>query len=140
MQDLAFSVLGMHRNKSCETYLGLPAFTGRNKSCLFNGVKERLGSKLMDWKSKMFSIGVREILIKAVAQAIPAYTMSFFRLPITLCNSIQSLILIFGGGATGNERKLHWKKWKLLCAHKSNGGLGFWDFLFFNRALLAKQT
>lgn len=40
----------------------------------------------------------REILIKAVAQAIPNYTMSCLKLPVSLCDDINSIITRFWWG------------------------------------------
>lgn len=34
---------------------------------------------------------------------------------------------------------IHWRKWKLLCEHKSQGGLGLRDLEIFNKAFMAKQ-
>lgn len=137
---MAFSILGMHRNLMCDVYLGLPSFTGRNKQRLFDGIKQRIWKKLQGWKSKMFSIGGREILIKAVAQGIPTYKMSLFLLPSTLCKRVRSMITNFWWGATGEEMKIHWRKWKFMCYPKSQGGMGFRDFFSINQALLAKQA
>lgn len=47
----------------------------------------------------------REILIKAVAQAIPNYTMSCLKLPVSLCDDINSIITIFGGGKKKREER-----------------------------------
>ena len=44
----------------------------------------------------MLSHARKEILIKAVAQAIPTCTMSVFKLPETLCDEMTSMVL--GGG------------------------------------------
>ena len=62
-------------------YPGLPSIIGRSRNDVFVEIKERVGRKLSGWKEKNLSIGGREILIKAVAQAIPTYTMSCFQLP-----------------------------------------------------------
>lgn len=113
---------------------------GRNKNMTFEGIKQRVWKKLQGWKSKLFSIGGREILIKAVAQANPVYTMSLFCLPVSLCQSLRSMIINFWWGAIGDERKIHRCKWKLLCYPKSQGGMGFHDFISLNQALLAKQA
>jgi len=62
---------------------------GRNKKVSFNYIKECVWKKLQGWKEKLLSQVEREILIKAVVQAIPTYTMSYFKLPIRLCSEIE---------------------------------------------------
>ncbi|KAH9648147.1 reverse transcriptase domain-containing protein [Citrus sinensis] len=78
-----------------EKYLGLPSMIGRRKLGFFNEVKLNVISKISGWRHKMFSSGGKEILIKAVAQAVPAYAMSVFRLPKGLCDDIQKAIAKF---------------------------------------------
>jgi hypothetical protein len=34
---------------------------------------------------------------------------------------------------------MHWRSWSWLSAPKSLGGMGFWDFVIFNQAMLGKQ-
>lgn len=78
-----------------ERYLGLPSMVGRNKMTFFNLIKHRVIGKLNSWQSKLFSSGGKEVLIKAVIQAISTYAMSVFRVPQKLCNKIQRLIKRF---------------------------------------------
>ena len=59
-----------------EKYLVLPSLVGRNKRNTFNEIKEKLSKKLAGWKEKLLSKVGKEVLIKAVGQAIPTYTMS----------------------------------------------------------------
>ncbi len=33
----------------------------------------------------------------------------------------------FWWGQHQNERKIHWRRWELICAPKSIGGIGFQD-------------
>ena len=98
-----------------------------------------MGKKLAGWKGKLLSIGGREILIKAVAQAIPTYTMSCFQLPITLCDDLESMMRNFWWGQRNQELKIAWVSWKKMCKSKLCGGMGFRNLQAFNFALLAKQ-
>ena len=66
----------------------------------------------------------KEILIKAVAQSIPIYTMSVFLLPLKLCDELNSLCAKFWWGQVGNERKIHWKSWDKLSITKKGGWYG----------------
>lgn len=59
-------------------YLGLPSSLSQNKEDIFYPIGERIRSMVAAWKKKLISIGGKEVLIKAVAQAIPTYTMSLF--------------------------------------------------------------
>ena len=58
----------------------------------------------------MLSQGGREVLIKAVLQAMPTYTMGCFLLPKSLCKDIESLIRKFWWGVQGGnkENSLAW--------------------------------
>ena len=77
--------------KPHEKYLGLLSLVGRNKKNMF---KENLLSKLG-----------KEILIKAVAQAIPIYSISCFKILDALCEEMISLIRNFWWGQKNEERK-----------------------------------
>ena len=132
----AFGVREVDRFNS---YLGLPTLVGRAKYQTFAYLKERVWKKLQEWKGKMLSRAGKEVLIKAVAQSIPTYTMGVFLLPVKLCNELNALRARFWWGQTGDERKIHWKSWNFLTKPKKDGGMGFRDIRSFNLAMLAKQ-
>ena len=81
----------------------------------------------------------REILIKAVAQATPTYTMNCFKIPNSLCSELNSLICNFWWGQRDKEKKLAWIAWEKMCKPKADGGMGLKDLRAFNLVLLAKQ-
>ena len=78
-------------------------------------------------------------MIKAVAQAIPAYAMSVFKLPQSVCQDLNSILSRFWWGSQEDKKGIHWMKWELLCDKKEDGGLGFRKLEWFNQALLAKM-
>ena len=119
--------------------MGLPSLVGRKKRNTFNEIKEKLSKKLAGWKEKMLSKAGKEVLIKAVAQAIPTYTMSCFKLPNALCDDLTSMIRNFWWGQKEEDKKITWLSWEKMCEPKSNGGMGFRQLKQFNLALLAKQ-
>ena len=45
------------------------------------------------WNEKLLSQAGKEIMIKAVIQSIPAYSMSVFRLPTSLCKDIEAILV-----------------------------------------------
>ena len=95
------SILGVPAHAPNEKYLGLPIMIGKSKTRTFNELKERVTKKLVGWKEKTLPNARREILIKVVAQAIPSYTMSCFKLPRLWCTDIQAHIGRFCGGGRG---------------------------------------
>ena len=111
---------------------------GREKKKAFNRIKDQVSKKIAGWKGKLLSNAGREVLIKAVAQATPTYTMNCFKLPESLCSEMNSLVGGFWWGKKEKARKIAWVSWENLCKSKE-GGMGFRDLKAFDLALLAKQ-
>ncbi|KAL8111232.1 hypothetical protein AgCh_019083 [Apium graveolens] len=86
-------------------------------------------------------IGERKaVMIRNVAQMIPAYTMSCFLIPKGLCQEIERLMNAYWWKSSSPTSKpICWLAWNKMSMSKSKGGLGFRDLHGFNLALLGKQ-
>jgi hypothetical protein len=133
------SVVGVDPSQQYEKYLGLPALVGKSRVSTFTDIKGKIWDRINGWKEKFLSQAGKEILLKAVIQAIPTYTMSVFQLPKTLCNEINAMMSRFWWGHKENDRKVAWMNWGKMGRQKEKGGMGFRDIECFNLALLAKQ-
>jgi hypothetical protein len=138
-QQEILSLSGFSESQRIDTYLGLPSFIGRSKVQAFNGIKDRVQQRLNNWKVKFLSQAGMEILLKAVVQAIPTYSMSVFLIPATLCRELQGMMQHFWWGHMAKESNVHWMCWEKMGRSKMEGGLGFRELTIFNKALLAKQ-
>jgi len=112
------NILGVEEIRIYQKYLGLPSLVGKNKKNSFNYIKERVWRKLQGWEEQLLSQVGKEILIKAVVQAIASCTMNCFKLPLGLCDEIKDLIRRFWWGQRGERRKIHWVRWEELCKPK----------------------
>lgn len=79
------NICGVHNNIEGMNYLGLPSLVGRSKMRVFGYLKDRAAKRVQGWHKKPVSRAGKTVLIKNVAQAIPAYTMSCFLFPKSLC-------------------------------------------------------
>ena len=95
VQEAIKTLFGAQVIKQHKTYLGLPSLISRSKTNFFTQLKEKVAKKLAGWKEKLLSPAGKEVLIKAVAQAVPTYTMSCFKLPNSICDELTSMVSQF---------------------------------------------
>lgn len=134
------SILEMPIPSSPIKYLGLPGNWQGSRTQALTWLKDRIWQRIQGWKEHFLSPAGKEVLIKAVIQAIPSYVMSVFIIPKAFCDRISGMIARFWWRSAGKERGLHWVSWAHLKKPKKEGGLGFRDLHAMNMALIAKQV
>ncbi|XP_058767237.1 uncharacterized protein LOC131640887 [Vicia villosa] len=137
-EDLA-NIMGVRHVLGTDKYLGLPSMIGRSKKSTFAFIKDRIWQRINSWKGRSLSKAGKEVMIKSVLQAIPAYVMSIFILPEAVINDIERMLNAFWRGGGSNSKGIRWMAWDRLACSKKVGGLGFRDFRAFNIAMVAKQ-
>jgi hypothetical protein len=88
-------------------YLGMPTDVGSSVTSAFSYLKDRVWKKVQGWMEQSLSAGGKEVLIKAVAQAISTYSMACFRLPRGLCKHIDSLLCDFWWGSKEGKMRTY---------------------------------
>lgn len=101
-------VVGVPALQRYDTYLGLPALVGKSRISEFKSLTDRVQRRVSDWKTKFFSQAGKEVLLEAVIQVIPTYSISIFLLPKELCKEINQLIHKFWWGRKENDKNIHW--------------------------------
>ncbi|XP_074322969.1 uncharacterized protein LOC141659929 [Apium graveolens] len=134
------NILGVYNGLGDGKYLGLPSLIGRSKKSVFNFLKDRVEKRIQGWGNKLLSKGGKMVLIKCVAQAIPSFCMSCFKISKTLCQAIERLMNRYWWRLSDNINKgINWLAWDKMGVTKSKERLGFRSLHEFNLALLGKE-
>ncbi|XP_074265981.1 uncharacterized protein LOC141588439 [Silene latifolia] len=94
-RDGVICKLGVSEVEVQERYLGLPTVVGRSKKALTDIIRDKLSKRLQGWRGKTLSRDGREVLIKAIANSLPTYVMSVFKIPANFCNELRSMVSRF---------------------------------------------
>ncbi|XP_057719433.1 uncharacterized protein LOC130933842 [Arachis stenosperma] len=97
-------ILGLPAWDQPGKYLGLPVQWGRSKNNALRWIEERVSDKLCGWKEKLLTQSGREVLIKSVIQAIPAYAMNVVLFPKGFCHHLSQKVAKFWWASTGKDR------------------------------------
>lgn len=138
VRDRVKQTMEIYNEGGVGKYLGLPEQFGRRKRDIFASILDRIRQKSHSWMAKFLSGAGKQVMLKSVLAAMPCHAMSCFKLPLSLCKQIQSLLTRFWWDASPEKKKMCWVAWDTLTLPKYAGGLGFQDIETFNDALLAK--
>ena len=99
------NTLQVHCEALSEKYLGMPSDVGASTNGAFKYFKDKVWKRVQGWMEQSLSAGGKEVLIKAVAQAMPTFSKSCFRLPRGLCQQIDGLLRGFWWGSKEGKRR-----------------------------------
>jgi len=105
MRSMLQQSFGFKAVETYDRYLGFPTFIGRSKKTVFQNVCDGVWKKLKGWKENFLSRAGKEVLTKAVIQAIPMYAMQCFEIPATMCEDMERMCKDFWWGQTCDRGK-----------------------------------
>uniref|UniRef100_M4DVU8 Reverse transcriptase zinc-binding domain-containing protein n=1 Tax=Brassica campestris TaxID=3711 RepID=M4DVU8_BRACM len=119
-------------------YLGLPETFGRCKKDIFTGMVDKIRQRAHSWTTRFLSGAGKHVMLQSVLTALPTFSMTSFKIPISLCKRIQSILTRFWWDSSPDVHKIAWVAWNIMAQPKYLGGLGFKNFVDYNDSLLAK--
>ncbi|XP_072052154.1 uncharacterized protein [Arachis hypogaea] len=99
--------LGMRLTLNLGKYLGVPLLHGRTKTEDFQFIIDRMMSRLSTWKARNLSLAGRVTLTQSALTSIPTYIMQTMRIPLRVCDKIDSICRSFIWGGNNSGKKIH---------------------------------
>ena len=87
--------LGITKEDGMGMYLGMPEKICGSKKQVFSFVQERMNNHINSWSAKLLSKRGKKVQIKSVAQAVPTYVMSWYRLTQDNCKKLSAAVTRF---------------------------------------------
>ncbi|XP_074301412.1 uncharacterized protein LOC141632799 [Silene latifolia] len=125
-------------HKGMGKYLGLPTDFGSSKKEIFAMVIDKVRLRIQSWNNNYLSSAGRLTLVNSVLSSLSLFSLSAFKMPVSVSSKINSLLSQFWWGGTIRRRSLHWCSNIIISASKSDGGLGIRNIGCLNQSLLAK--
>ncbi|KAH1249310.1 hypothetical protein GmHk_05G012689 [Glycine max] len=109
------NILGVQEGVVNGKYLGLLYVISKNNKFTFRYIRDRLWRSLQCWKCIPLASAGGEVLIKAIAQAIPNYCMRIYLFPHSLAKELQKMINSFWWGTKRRDLKgINWLSRNLM--------------------------
>ena len=103
------NILNIHREALSEKYLGLPTASGRLTEQQFITIVERSRGRVQGWCERLLYYVAKEVLLKAVIQALPTFSMSCFKLTKGLCKKLMVVMVKYWWVGSFDKRGMHWQ-------------------------------
>ncbi|XP_020874084.1 uncharacterized protein LOC110226497 [Arabidopsis lyrata subsp. lyrata] len=130
----------LHGFKASRTGPAISHLLFADDSLLFCKATVEECSSLLNILHQYEKVSGKEVLLKSIITAIPAYSMSCFLLPMRIIKQIERAMRGFWWSSSKDKHKIPWVAWRKITNPKNVGGLAIRDLKDFNVALLAKQS
>nr|GFA92296.1 hypothetical protein [Tanacetum cinerariifolium]GFA96539.1 hypothetical protein [Tanacetum cinerariifolium] len=91
-------------------YLGVPVGCNMARCSNWDSIIQKFSSKLTQWNAWLLSVGGHLSLIKSVLGSLSTYYMSLYKVPVSICNKLDSMQNhFFIGGDLGLLFKWIWR-------------------------------
>ncbi|XP_058783955.1 uncharacterized protein LOC131658705 [Vicia villosa] len=119
-------------------FLGVRVGDSPRKYSTWRELIKALKNRLAAWKGIHLNLAVRVCLINAVLNALPIYSLSFYKAPSKVLNEITAIQRKFLWSGSDFKRSINWVSWEIVCKPIDEGGLGVKNVEVLNVALLSK--
>lgn len=119
-------------------YPGVKVGYSPRKVLMWKDLINQLKSKLAMWKGRYHNMTGHVLLINSVLNAIPIYSLSFYKAPSKVIKKIRKIQSNCLWHSSDTSRSIHWVSRKSVFYPKEKGGLGVKDVKILNLALLNK--
>ncbi|KAM1006872.1 hypothetical protein COP2_003662 [Malus domestica] len=103
--------LGIQSKQGFGKYLGLQADFGHSKKTVFTKVRDTIEGRLSGCAKQYLSQAGKEVLVKAMAMALPNFAMSCFKLPIGVFRDVERTIQNYWWRGSDQRKGVHWISW-----------------------------
>lgn len=118
-------------------FLGVKVGDSPRKLSMWKDLISHLRRRLAVWRGILLNIAGRMCLIKFVLNAIPIYSLYFYKVPSKVLKEIRTIQTNFLWNKCDLKRLIHWVCWDTVCKYREEGGLGVKNVEIINEALIS---
>jgi hypothetical protein len=89
--ELISNIIPYPSNTNTSLYLGLPILMGNSKKRAFQGIIDKVPSRIEGWRAKTLSQAGKLVLIKSMAAALPFMLWALFLLPMSFYKELDRI-------------------------------------------------
>ncbi|XP_074297537.1 uncharacterized protein LOC141628272 [Silene latifolia] len=134
------SILRMKASSSFGTYLSVPVDLPKQKTTVFNGLIDKITTRISSWSSLHRSQASKFVIINSILLGSLVHILAAVPLPFSITRKLDSLIAAFWWSKnTSSRRSIHWLSQQHLHVPRDNGGLGIKSVTILSQAYLMKN-